>query len=115
MNNLQHRFIDFGVSILIVAERLPRTFTTIPITKQLIRSAMSIGANYSESQGSGTRPDFHNKIRIALKEAKETQYWIEILSRYLRNKDLLKGIQSEIAELVSILVVINKKLKDQPK
>lgn len=69
--------IHFGVSIIkfVEAAKLPRS-----VADQLIRSATSIGANFSEAQEASSKKDFVNKIFIAKKEAFETKYWLRIVS-----------------------------------
>lgn len=50
------------------------------ILKQLLRSATSIGANYSEARETTTKKDFYHKISICIKESKETEYWLDLLA-----------------------------------
>ena len=79
------------------------------ISKQLLRSGMSIGANVKEGFRGQTRPDFHAKMNIALKEASESEYWIELL----RDTDYITDIQAkslldDCVELIKILTSIVK-------
>ena len=80
--------------------------------KQVVRSGTSIGANLAESQYAQSRDDFFTKITIALKEANETKYWLELL----RDTDYLepafaKSIISDCSELIAMLVATSKSTK----
>ena len=59
---------------------MPKNTVTIPIVNQLVKSGTSIGANYCEANGASSKKDFKNKIFICKKEAKETKYWLRMLS-----------------------------------
>ena len=83
------------------------------IGKQLLRSGTSIGANVRETLRAQTRPDFITKLNVALKEASETEYWIELL----RDSDYISSSQAEsmladCVELLKILTSIVKKSKE---
>ncbi len=89
------------------------------MSKQLLRSGTSIGANVSEAQRGQTEPDFYAKMAIALKEANETYYWIRLLhaTEYLDDKEY-QSLNEDINEIIAILVAISKskqKKQDQPK
>lgn len=79
---------------------------------QLLRSGTSIGANAVEAQSGQSRRDFLHKLEIALKEARETEYWLKLLvaTEVLPQKKLA-GLLQEIDEIIKILVVITRKLK----
>ena len=83
------------------------------IGKQLLRSGTSIGANVREALRAQTRPDFITKLNVALKEASETEYWIELL----RDSDYISSSQAEsmladCVEWLKILTSIVKKSKE---
>ncbi len=82
------------------------------MSKQLLRSGTAIGALVKESEFAQSKPDFVNKMNIALKEANETEYWLMLLkdSEYLSN-DGFNSIHPEIHEIISILVSIVKSSK----
>ena len=82
------------------------------MSKQLMRSGTSIGANTREAMRGQTKPDFYAKLNIALKEADETAYWLELLyeSDYL-DKNQFDSIISDCNELVALLVSITKTQK----
>ena len=75
------------------------------MSKQLLRSGTSIGANLAEVQQAQSRADFQSKMNIALKEASETEYWLRLLysTDYLSNKEFV-SVYSDCNELVKILV-----------
>ncbi|MCL2630266.1 MAG: four helix bundle protein [Firmicutes bacterium] len=80
------------------------------ISKQLMRSGTSIGANVSEADRAVSKKDFINKSAIALKEANESEYWIELLHKtdYLSNEQY-ESLKGDIAELNKILIAIVKR------
>ncbi len=82
------------------------------ISKQLLRSGTSIGANCREASRAQSKPDFISKMNIALKEADESAYWLELLHEtdYL-NDDQFNSIYAESDELIKILVSIVKTTK----
>lgn len=86
------------------------------MSKQLLRCGTSIGANTRESKNAQSRMDFLNKLNIALKEADETEYWLDLLheTKYLDDK-LFQSLQSDCKEIIAILVTIIKKLKENSK
>ena len=83
-----------------------------PILKQVLRSGTSIGANITEAQGAITKKDFINKLHIALKEARETEYWLELLTatNYI-TKEEFESINSDSKEIIKLLTSILKSLK----
>ena len=82
------------------------------LSKQVLRSGTSIGANAREASRGQSKADFHAKLYISLKEADETQYWLELLfeSGYLPEKEY-KSIYEDCEELIRILVSITKNQK----
>ena len=69
----------FAVRIIKLAKYLREKNKDFIISKQILRSGTSIGANMEEADGAQTKKDFHSKISIAYKEAKETHYWLRLL------------------------------------
>ena len=80
------------------------------MSKQMLRSGTSIGANVKEAIRGQSRADFFAKLNIALKEASETEYWLELLheSGYIDNEAAYESIYQDCQELISILVAITK-------
>ena len=84
--------------------------------KQIIRSGTSIGANVREAQSAQSDRDFLHKLEIALKEARETEYWLIILVQAdLIKEQRIKLLRQECEEIIKILVVITKKIKQKIK
>ena len=86
------------------------------ISNQLLRSGTSIGANVAEGAGAQSEADFLTKYSIALKEAHETLYWIDLLEQSgILPTNRLGDIRQENNELIAILITICKKLKAKRK
>jgi four helix bundle protein len=82
------------------------------ITKQLARSACSVGANVREARNAESKNDFIHKLSIALKEADESVYWIELLIELSNSKkEELKDLRDESEQLIRILSAIILKSK----
>ena len=83
------------------------------MSRQLLRSGTSIGANTRESKNAQSKMDFINKLNIALKEADETEYWLDLLheAEYL-NDSMYTSLNSDCAEIIRMLTAIIKKLKE---
>lgn len=83
------------------------------MSKQLLRSGTSIGANIREALRGQSKADFYSKLSISLKEASETEYWLELLNEtgFIEDK-FFDGIYSDCQELISLLVAITKHQKE---
>jgi len=83
------------------------------LSRQLIRSGTSIGANVEESQSAQSKADFLHKLRISLKEARETRYWLKlIIGAKLVKETRLIPLLDEINELIKIIASIIVKTKN---
>lgn len=101
--NLEERTAKFGENIINLCRVTNQDIVTKPIINQLIRSATSIGANYTEANGASSKKDFKNKIHICKKEAQETKYWLRMLAHSVpRNKEDIKLLWEEAQELTMI-------------
>ncbi len=109
MNDLQKRLINFASQTVAMARELKPDFLLIDCLKQVINSATSSGANYSEAQSACSTRDFHFKIRIALKEMKETNYWLNFLLVLSPNNQRIIKLNIESEELLRIFGTIAKK------
>lgn len=84
------------------------------LSKQLLRSGTSIGANVHESRSAQSDKDFLHKMEIALKEARETEYWLEILiESEVVEKSKFESLLKEADEIVKILVASTRKIKER--
>src|SRR6266513_575712 len=82
-NPLLKKTIEFSLAVIEYCEKLEENKKYV-IAKQLLRSSTSIGANAMEAQNPESKPDFIHKMKIAAKEADETQYWL-LLCDYSNN------------------------------
>jgi len=99
----------FALRIITLYQALHQNHEYI-LSKQLLRSGTSIGANVKEAIRGQSKADFFAKMGIALKEASEAEYWLELLheSGYIQNNDAFKSIYAERQELIAILMSITK-------
>ena len=101
---VSERLLNYGVRAIKVADSLPRTLAGRRIGDQLLRSSISIGANYEEAQGAESREDFVHKLQIALKEARESNYWLRLLAKAeIIPSSRLSAILDESEQLRAIL------------
>ena len=102
--NLQERLVKFSASIIRNASTLKKEFATEHLLKQLIRSATSSSLNYGEAQAAESKRDFIHKMRICLKELRESQVNMQIMieANLVENKAEFNKIQKECSELVAI-------------
>ena len=100
---------NFAVRIVNAYKYLTSEKNEYVMSKQLLRSGTSIGANVKEGIRGQSKPDFYAKFNIALKEASETEYWLEILyeTNYMDEK-LYESINSDCEEIIRLLVSITK-------
>ncbi|HEY3389438.1 MAG TPA: four helix bundle protein [Prolixibacteraceae bacterium] len=102
-NDLQDRLFNFVVDVTKLIRCLPNYVEYNVISYQLIKSATSTGANYEESQGAVSKADFANKVGIALKEMRESNYWIRLVIAITEKNEDWKKMFQESAELMKIL------------
>ncbi len=104
--DLQDRLIDFAVRVMSVVEALPNNRIGSHVAGQLLRSGTSPAPNYGEAQSAESRKDFVHKMKIALKELRETHVWPLMIQRkpLIEPQDKLAPIIGECNELISIFV-----------
>ena len=112
-NIIEEKSFDFSVRIVNLYKYLTDRKKEYVISKQLLRSGTSIGANICEAQQAQSTMDFLSKMNIALKEAYESDYWLRLLSRteYL-SKNEYGSIIPDCREITKILVSIIKTAKN---
>ena len=109
MNPVADKSFDFAVRIYSLSKRLREVNKEYDLSRQLLRSGTSIGANVSEGVKGQSKADFISKMAIALKEANETHYWLRLLQRIsLINNEEYSSYSKEVNELISILIAIGK-------
>jgi len=102
--DLCERFLEYGARIVRVVEALPKSIAGRRIGDQLLRSGTSVGANYEEARAAESTVDFAHKLQLALKELRESNYWLRLLSRCgTLPQDRLAGIIDESDQLRAIL------------
>jgi four helix bundle protein len=108
--DLEERLIDFAVRIMDLVETLPNTRAGNHVAGQLVRCGTSPAPNYGEAQSAESRSDFIHKIKIVLKELRETNVWLQIIQRrrMTRSVDQAKSLMAECNELISIFVASEK-------
>jgi four helix bundle protein len=118
MNDKTQQLLDrtfiFGVSVLKFLRKLPDDYVYRIPKGQIGRSSVSIGANYEEAQGAVSKKDFSNKIGISYKEARESLYWLRILSALYpeeKYKEEFAKYLKESQELKNIFAAIKKSSK----
>ena len=111
-NVILDKSFDFAVRIVNLYKHLAAEKKEFVLSKQLVRSGTSIGANVSKAVRAQSTADFVAKLSIALKEANETDYWLRPLykTEYLTGKEY-DSINNDVNEIVSILVSILKTTK----
>ena len=108
-NAIVDKSFAFAVRIVKLCKYLRENKKEFILTKQLMCSGTSIGANIAEAQRGQTKADFTAKMSIALKEANETQYWLRLLfcTDYLTQQEY-QSINKDIEEIISLLTAICK-------
>ena len=108
-NIIVDKSFQFAIRMVRLYQFLTKKKKEFILSKQLLRSGTSIGANISEAQRGQSIADFHAKMAIALKEANETHYWLELLyhTDYLSEPQYTSLI-NDTDELIKILIAICK-------
>ena len=112
-NTIKDKSLDFAIRIVRLYKHISETNNEYILSKQLLKSGTSIGANVREAIGGQSKEDFIAKMHIALKEAYETEYWLELLysTDYLAENEF-KSIFTDCRELTNILASILKTMKE---
>lgn len=107
-NKLQPKSYNFALRIINLYKYLCDKNEYV-LSKQILRSGTSIGANITEAEYAITKKEFVSKMQIALKEAAETEYWLKLLckSQYITNEQFI-SIHSDCEELIKLLIAVIK-------
>ena len=108
--DLAERLFQFAVNVVKITRNLPKSKEYSVITYQLVKSATSVGANYEEAQAAVSKADFANKVGIALKECRETTYWIRLILEITEENTERKESKNEAFQLQKILGAIYSKV-----
>ncbi|HEX5113008.1 MAG TPA: four helix bundle protein [Saprospiraceae bacterium] len=105
-NDLEDRLIRFAVRAIKFADKLPKTAIGIRLKDQLIRASSSAPLNYGESQSAESRKDFIHKLKIVLKELRESNVALKMIEALELSKDKneQQWLLNEVNELISIFV-----------
>jgi four helix bundle protein len=122
MKTIAQRTEDFALRIINACIWLDcqlaeeKKFTLMELNKQLLRSGTSIGANCQESRSAQSNKDYINKLETALKEARETFYWLNILTKSnIASQEKFGSLIQECNEIISILVASINTIKTKIK
>jgi four helix bundle protein len=106
-NDIYERTFDFACRIVRLHRAAARSATARPLLNQVLRSGTGIGANLEEAEAGQSTADFIAKMRIALKEARETVYWLRLLgATEIIKASRIEPLTQEARELVAILTTI---------
>ena len=102
----------FAIRIVNLYKYLKDEKSEYVLSKQVLRSGTSIGANVKEAIRAQSKADFNTKMHIAMKEASETEYWLELLEQtnYI-TKSQAESILNDCVEIIKILIAITKTVK----
>ncbi|MCH8546755.1 MAG: four helix bundle protein [Cryomorphaceae bacterium] len=115
-NVIVEKTFNFSVRIMALTKHLRDHEREFDLSRQLFKSATSVGANVNEAQSAASKRDFINKINIALKEANETKYWLELVkSSHIKTDNTIAELISEVSEIRNILTRIILSAKENMK
>lgn len=105
-NELENRLIEFSVSVIKLSENLNNTYVSKHLSSQLIRSGTSVSLNYGEAQSGESKRDFIHKLKIILKELRESFICLKLIEKCCLCPDekALHQLSQENNELISIFV-----------
>ena len=108
-NIIVEKSFRFALKIVIACELLEEHRKYV-VSRQLLKSGTSIGASVREAQGAESKADFIHKIKIAFKEAEETEYWL-LICKHTPTYPIDEELLAEIKELIRILskIIISSK------
>jgi four helix bundle protein len=108
-NTVQQKSIDYAIRVVKLYKYLKEQKSEYILSKQLVRSGTSVGANVSEAQRAQSKADFSAKMYVALKEAEESSYWILLLKEagFLTDKEF-DSMDKDCEELIKMLAAITK-------
>lgn len=114
--DLKLRTKEFALRIIRMYSALPEKSVVAQVLgKQVLRSGTSIGANYREASRGRSKAEFISKVGDSLKEAEETEYWLELLvdSGCIPGRKMV-GLLDETRQLMAILTTIDRRAKENP-
>lgn len=111
-NPIKEKSFQFAIQIINIYKFLTIEKKEYIMSKQILRSGTSIGANIEEAIGGHTRKDFLSKVTIAYKEARETSYWLQLLkeTKYI-SEHQFNSLFTQLEEILKIITAIQKTAK----
>jgi four helix bundle protein len=112
-NVVKNKSYQFSLDIIALYKYLTNEKNEYVLSKQLLRSGTSIGANVEEAIASQSKKEFIAKLNISLKEAHESHYWLRLLkdSNYMQKSDLIEKVDELIKIITSIIISTKENLK----
>lgn len=113
--NLEERLLAYSVRVVKVVEQLPNSRTGNHVAGQLLRSGTSPYPNHGEAQASESSKDFIHKLKVSLKELRETQRWLKLVQRIplTKNSELLTSTITETEELIKIFFTSIRTIREK--
>jgi four helix bundle protein len=113
--DIEERLIDFAIDVIDILEKLPNSRVGNHIANQLVRSGTAPAANYGEAQSAESRNDFIHKVRLSLKELRETGVWLVIIQRksLIKQANMVSKVLRENCELIAILAASIRTAKER--
>ncbi len=113
---VEKKSFEFAVRVVNLYKYLTSAKKEYVMSKQLLKSGTSIGANVSEGEQGQSKADFHSKMCIALKEANETYYWLRLLfaTDYITEKEYV-SMEIDVREIIALLTSICKTTQQNKK
>jgi len=103
-DDIAERLLDFAVRVIKLVNALPKTIVGRHVAGQLVRSGTSCGSNYEEARGAESRADFIHKLGIALKEIKESRFWLKVIYHAkIMKPEQIESLIEECEELAAII------------
>ena len=101
---LANRLLKFATLVVRLCGQIPNTSAGNHVSEQLVGSGTSPGANYEEARGAQSLPDFIHKLSIALKELKESRYWLKVILEVpMLKSESVNPLLKECEELIAII------------
>ena len=111
--DLEERTLNFLKNVINFLRYIPKDFVNVELSRQLIRAAGSIGANYREANEAVSRKDFEFRVRICRKEAKESHFWLMAFKSVGEIELTRKSLSQEAFELAKIFGSMVKKFESK--
>ena len=101
---LQQKSFQFALQIIKLSRHIKEAYNEFDIARQILKSGTSIGANIREAKNAQSHTDFISKLSIALKEADETQYWLELIhASDMMSEQSYQSANNDLKELIAML------------